>query len=178
MLVTLLSLMLWGGLFAQVTWAGLDAYIVYAGKSKAEKKQLLKDLPDDLSVKAYNVDLLAVADYSGKQKVMAKIQRAALIVILHDGPMEILKGFTVKPNLIIVKSLLKTVQSKERTLYVLSKGTDLANLGKRVKTLEATGRGQLQDAKALESADAVVVDESALDILKALSVLMGTVLSE
>ena len=82
---------------------GLDVYVVYSGRDRGSKAKLLKLLSKDVKVKTYNVDLLAVADYSGKQKAIGKLQRARTVVFLGKRPSTILKGNKLKRNLILVK---------------------------------------------------------------------------
>ncbi len=168
-----LGLFLLWGLFSPTAWAqDLDVYIVYSGKNKKDQKQLKGVLPQNLTVKSYNVDLLVLADYSGKQKVIAKLGRARVIVILHDRPMEILEGSKVKTNLLVVKSAKGTVNSEGWTLHVVSKGTALTG-----KALEAAKEGDLGDTNAIRAAKVVFVDEGALDIFKAVSLIVEKVLS-
>ena len=50
-----------------------DVYILYSGSGKAEKSVLQKSLGKKLKVRTYNVALLALADYSGKQRTLAKL---------------------------------------------------------------------------------------------------------
>ena len=169
--------MLLGVLVAPSTVSAVDAYVLYDGKSKKEKKTFLASLPKAISVKSYNVDLLAVADYSGKQKAISKFQRASVIVILLDGPMKILKGATVKKDLIVVNSKMTTVKSGSWRLHVLAKGTDISKLGKRLKTLEASKADALQKFEDLEPVDVVFVD-GGLDLLQAGAIVTETILGQ
>ena len=73
-----------------VAGSGVDVYIVFAGKDKKEKKAIKKAMPDNLTVKFYNIDLLALADYSGKQKAIAKLEKAKVVVFVKDAPHELL----------------------------------------------------------------------------------------
>jgi len=172
---TLLGVLLLWGMWSPLAW-GADVYVVYAGKDKSNKTQLVKALPSDLSVKAYNVDLLAVSDYSGKQKVLAKFSGARLVVILLDASMLILEGSTVNTGLMIVKSVKQTVRSDEWTVYVVTKGTDLTNLGRTVKILTATRPGDLTDAREIRASNVIVVDEARLGFFKAVSLIAVRVL--
>lgn len=168
--------LLWG-LVAPSTASAVDAYVLYDGKSKKEKKTFLAALPKALSVKSYNVDLLAVADYSGKQKAISKFQKASVVVILLDGPMKVLKGSTVKKDLIIVNSKMATVKSDSWRLHVLAKGTDISKIGKRLKTLEASKTDALQKFENLEPVDVVLVDGD-LDLLQAGAIVTETILGQ
>jgi len=176
LLTILLGVLLCLSIEAPKTWSAVDAYVIYGGKNKTEKKIFLAKLPKEVSVKSYNVDLLAVADYSGKQKALAKFQKASVIVLLLNDPMKILMGSILKPNLIIVQSAMETVKSETLTLYVLSKDFDISPLVKRVKVLEATNHDALKKLKDLESVDVIRVDEKFLDVIQAASVATGTLL--
>jgi hypothetical protein len=74
--------------FAAQSYA-TDVYLVYAGADKDVMKEI-KDALADLKVKSYNVDLLAMADYSGKQKAVAKLSKAKVVVLVKDKPAEVL----------------------------------------------------------------------------------------
>ncbi len=169
--------LVWAMVFPTAWAEGLDLYVVYTGKQKKEKDQLLNAFPKDLSVKTYNVDLLVLADYSGKQKAVARLEKARMILILQDSPMEGLKGIQVRRALLVVKSVKKTVKSGEWMLHVVAKGTDLADLGDKVKILEATVEGDLEDAKTIRSSEVVLVNEKSLDLFKAVSLIVDKVLS-
>jgi len=99
-----------------------DVYVIYNSKDKAAKNALVKALPSDFKVKTYNVNLLALADYSGKQKVLAKLERARLIVIFRDKPMRVLKGTKLKRDLVVVESVADSVTSETWRLYVVAAG--------------------------------------------------------
>ena len=160
-------------------WAdqgSVDVYVAYSGKNKADKNALKKAFRNDISVKFYNVDLLAVADYSGKQKAIGKFERAKIIVILKDSPMELLQGAKLNTDLIIVQSVKNSVQSEKLNLYLVSKGTDLTALGGRAKTHNASNEGDLSDAGVLRSLDVVLVDETSLDINKAVDLIVNKLL--
>ncbi|MFQ5564442.1 MAG: hypothetical protein ACE5FO_12845 [Parvularculaceae bacterium] len=80
-----------------------DIYFVYSGKDRELLKQITRRVPASLSVKSYNIDLLALADYSGKQKVTAKLKRADFVVFVNDRarkPFE--SSFDEDPNSFIV----------------------------------------------------------------------------
>lgn len=175
-MILLLGVFLCLSIEAPTVWSAVDAYVIYGGKNKAEKKMFLTKLPKEISVKSYNIDLLAVADYSGKQKALAKIQKASVIVLLLDQPMKILKGSTLKPDLIIVQSAMRTVESEALTLYVLRKGTDFSLEGKGVKILEAKQPEDLRKVEDLKSVDVIFVNGQASDVLYAASLATETLL--
>lgn len=176
-IIFVIGFMLCWSMMVPEIWAGVDAYVLYDGKSKSEKTKFLENLPKAIAVKSYNVDLLAVADYSGKQKALAKFQKASVVVILFDGPMKVLKGSTVKKDLVIVNSVMATVKSSTWRVYVVAKGADISKIGKRLKTLEASNPEALQKIEDLEPVDAVLVDEG-LDLLQAGAVVTGTILGQ
>lgn len=82
--------------------SNIDIYLVYSGSEKAIAKSLKKSLSKDYKVKTYNVDMLALADYSGKQKVASKLAKARLVVLIKDKPKEILSGMSFKSILEII----------------------------------------------------------------------------
>lgn len=155
----------------------LDVYVVYSGKGKKEKDQLIKSLPKDFSVKVYNADLLAIADYSGKQKAIAKLGKAQIVVVLQDTPMKILKGSEVTSDLLVVGSLMKTVKSNKKLLYVVAKGTDLSSLKGKVRTLIVSGERDLEDLRRFRSLEVVIVDRGSLDFFKAVSMIVDIILN-
>ncbi len=70
----------------------VDIYLVYAGSDKPIQKELKAALSSNFQVKSYNVDMLAMADYSGKQKAISKIAKAKLVVLVNNKPEEALEG--------------------------------------------------------------------------------------
>lgn len=173
---TIAGLVLCWSVLAPEICTALDAYVIYSGKNYQEKESFLATLPKEFSVKSYNADLLAVADYSGKQKALTKFQRASVIVILLDEPMQLLRGATVKSNLVIVQSVMTSVKSEARTLYVLSQGTDFAQLGGKLKTLTAINQENFPNKKELQGADLVLVEEKTLHVMAAASLATATIL--
>ena len=152
---------------------GLDVYIVYAGKDKKDKTALKKVLSGDLKVKFYNVDLLALADYSGKQKAIAKLGKAKVVLVIKDVPHELLEGASLKADVVIFNSAKSGIQSEDRTLYVVGKGI---SLGEDVKTThQAATEADLSNSGALKAADAVVID-GAMDIHEAVALNVATML--
>ena len=141
----------------------LDLYVLYAGRDSKDKNDLnaqIGKLSGDIEVKNFNVDLLALADYSGKQKAIARFGRARLVVAVKDGPQRVLKGSRLSSDLVITRSTRKTLRSRKRTLYIVAKGTDLSKLGKRIKTVHIATEKDLQNAEAILSADVAVIDPS------------------
>ena len=154
----------------------VDVFVVYSGKDRKEKSALKKALLGNLVVKFYNADLLEVADYSGKQKAIAKLEKAKVIVVLKDRPMELFEGTTFARNVLIVNSAKNSVKSENWTLYVVGKGTDLSALGGNLRPHNAASVEDLNDLEALRGADVVLVDEAALDIHNAVGMIVSKVL--
>ncbi len=86
------------------SYAAPDVYLVYSGGDKSIQKEIKNALPSNIKVKGYNVDLLAIADYSGKQKATSKLSKAKLIVFINEKPSEILEGIEFE-NLIKIKGI-------------------------------------------------------------------------
>lgn len=148
LLIQTCAFLLFMSFTAPIVWGAADVYLIYSGKNKADKKLFKKAFPKGIKVKAYNADLLAVADYSGKQKAAAKFDRARVIVILRDRPMEMLKGVALNKDLIIIESVLSSVSSSRKTHYILRTGTDVSALEsdfkkKTVTTLDDLSEGTL-----------------------------------
>jgi len=157
---------------APVVWGAADVYLIYSGKNKADKKLFLKAFPKEIKVKAYNADLLAVADYSGIQKAVAKFDRAQVIVVIKDRPMEMLKGAKIKKDLFIVGSVKEEVRSASWRLYVLKDGTDLSTFGDRINKKLITKIEDLGKGKEIRAADVLLVDEKALEVQRVVSHLL------
>lgn len=156
----LVVLGLWAAmvLIPSTALAQLDIYVVYAGNAKVEKDRLIKSLSPSLSVKTYNADLLALADYSGKQKAVAKLQTAKVVVVLQDDPIRMLEGSSLSVPLMVVESTQQTVTSERQVIYVVPLGMDVSGLGG--KTLEVKTDGDLVSSQAVLHARVVVVDPS------------------
>ena len=149
----------------------IDVYVAYSGKDKKDKRALKKAFPANLSVKFYNVDLLALADYSGKQKAIAKLEKAKVIVFVKDALHELLEGSTFKKDIVIFNSAKNGVQSEGKTLYIALKGTTLDG---GLKTRNATEE-DLLDSEILKATDAVVLNGS-IDIHSAVALVVATLL--
>lgn len=152
-----------------VAGSGVDVYIVFAGKDKKEKKAIQKALPDNLTVKFYNVDLLALADYSGKQKAIAKLEKAKVVVFVKDAPHELLEGISLATAAVIFNSAKSGVQSSTKTLYVVGTGI---SLGGGLKTHNAT-EADLRNLELLRSTDAVLL-KGTTDIHNAVALVVAT----
>ena len=178
-LAAILGFCLFFGATLSNVWAGsrdVDVYVVFSGKDKQEKKALKNALPANLKVKFYNVDLLALADYSGKQKAVAKLETAKMIVIIKDRPLKLLQGSTFAKDLFIVGGAQNSVKSENWTLYVVDKGTNLSAVGANLKTHNAATVGDLSDLAALRAADAVLIDSGGLDIYSAVAKIVSQAL--
>ena len=160
---TIVGLVLCWCVMAPEICTALDAYVVYSGKDYQDKEIFMATLSKDFSLKSYNIDLLTVGDYSQKQKALAKFKKASAIVFLFDEPMKVLSGSTLSPDLIIVQSIMTSVKSKTRTLYVLSQDMDSAQLEQQLKVLRRT-------------AEIVRVKEKTLDVIAAASLLTAKIL--
>ncbi len=147
----------------------IDLYVVYTSGNRAQKNDLLNALPEDVSVKAYNTNLLALADYSGKQKTIAKLETARIVVILDTGPMEHLQGSLTGPDVIIFNTAEDRLRSTGRTVYVLSGETDLSLLGNQLSVLDLDDQGAREDPSAFRDVDVIVVRRARNEMLGQLS---------
>ena len=157
------ALVLCWSVMAPEICTALDAYVVYSGKNHQEKERFLAALPKELSRKSYNIARLNGGDYSEKQKTLAKFKNASVVVFLLDEPMMALRGSTLSSDLIIVQSLMTSVKSEARTLYVLSQDMDSAQLEEQLKILHRT-------------ADVVRVKEKTLPVIAAASLVTAKIL--
>jgi len=144
--------------------AAADVYLLYSGKSRKLKEEIVEGISGDFSVKTYNTGLLGLADYSGLQKVMSKISRARVVVMLFDTTMEAFKGNTFKTNLIVVNSVKTNVKSQNKIRYIVDKSVDVSGLGNDLKISIISSMAELND----NGADVLIIDESTINILKAL----------
>ena len=150
----------------------IDIYVVYSGTSKKDKKGLKKVIPKSLRTKYYNADLLAVADYSGKQKAISKFNRAKIVIIVGDAPMHLLDGARLSKKLIIFNSKLMTISSDAPSYYLLDKSAGMYGLDRKTHEIVAP------DAVAAIVADSkdgtLIVDTDKADIYQtALSLIMA-----
>lgn len=140
----------------------VDVYIVYASSDRAAKNELTEALSEGLSVKSYNSNLLALADYSGKQKAMAKLERASIVVILSDAPLDHLAGRLADTDLLLVHTVRTVLTSDHRTIFVLDSGTDVTSLGGNVTAINASGEADLADRARFAAANVIFTDGAAL----------------
>ncbi len=160
-------------LAAPLAWGEVDVYLIYSGKNKAEKKALMKALPKNITVKAYNADLLAVADYSGIQKAVSKFEKAGVIVVLRDRPLEMLKGASVNKDLIIVNGDKQGMKSSRWRIYLLDGAADLSPFDVNATTKNVGSMADLADKDALRSTNVLIVDDKKLKLNKVVSDLIG-----
>lgn len=144
-----------------------DVYVIYSGKDRAFKNQIVGAFPEDVKVKEYNADLLVLADYTGKQKAVTKISRAAVVLIIGDKPMDILMNSKIKANLLIVRSVKKNVKSTESLLYVVGNRTDIRGL--TGSKLQVNNQADMNDEQSIKSSKVVVVNENAVSLPEAVS---------
>ena len=154
----------------------LDVYVVYGGGDRDVRDELLGALPDGLSVRSYNSNLLALADYSGKQKVLSKLETARVVVILSESPLQHLEGRLAGTDLVIVRSVSTALTSDGRTRYVLPSGTDVSALGRSLNTLAVGGVADLADEARVRTADVVLVDERAIELVRGVALVIQRIL--
>jgi len=97
---------------------GFDAYLVYTVKDKSLKKTVESKLASRVSMKGYNADMLAMADYSGKQKAAGKLSKARVVIIIGDNARDLLKDFKLQRVMYISNASLE--QDLEQVLESLS----------------------------------------------------------
>ena len=154
----------------------VDVYIVYASSDRDAKNELTGALPDGLSVKSYNSNLLALADYSGKQKALSKLERASVVVILNDAPLDHLSGRLGDANVLLVNTVGTELTSDRRTIHVLDSGTDVGALGRNMTALNVSGEADLADRTRVEAANIIFVDIGILTASRGLSLIIQSLL--
>ena len=155
--------------FAVVLFAGMtamvsaqDVYIVYSGKDRTLKQKVANAFPKTMKVKEYNVDLLALADYSGKQKAITKVSRADVVVIVGDKAMDILKRTKIKGHLLIVGTTKNDVKATEKKIHLVGHRTDVSKLSG--SKLNVKQKSDLDDEDKVEDSKIVLVDEKGIEL--------------
>lgn len=123
-----------------LTLSATDAYIAYSSKDKALKSRIEKAL-SSLKVKSYNANLLAVADYSGKQKAVGKLERASIVILVGQKVQDIFKGHKFSKKIISVDAATTKVKAKF-LVTVLSSGSGTA-IDDKGKIQEAASNGSV-----------------------------------
>ena len=154
----------------------VDVYIVYASSDRDAKNELLGALPEGMSAKSYNSNLLALADYSGKQKALSKLERASVVVILNDAPLDHLSGRLADAVVLLVNTIGTELTSNRRTIHVLDSGTDVGALGGNVTAINASGESDLADRTRVEAANIIFVDVGTLTTSRTLSLIIQRLL--
>jgi hypothetical protein len=122
-LLALVAFAIFSITFVSPCLAATDVYVVFSGsESNALKKAVSASLKKALKVKTYNVDMLALADYSGKQKVIAKFSRATVVVFLGDRPLNELKGASFGAHMVITSGAGDDLSTDKIKVYAISKG--------------------------------------------------------
>lgn len=83
--------------------ANVDVYITYMGGDRTIKEVVKAALPSNLRIKNYNASALVMADYSGKQKAIAKLSKSKLVVVINQQTINIL-GSPSFPNYIVIEN--------------------------------------------------------------------------
>ena len=140
---TLLAILMLIVTAASPCLAATDAYVVFSSDSRELKSTISALLKKSLKVKTYNVDILALSDYSGKQKVIAKFSRATVVVILGDKPLDELKGAKFSSHLIVTSASGDDLASDKLKVYLVAKGTDISSIGSRDSVVNVASTSDL-----------------------------------
>ena len=138
----------------------VDVYVLYSSKEKSDKASIVEALGSDLDIKTYGTDKLKLSDYSGKQKAVAKIDKAGVVVLLGEGSSKILKGTEFASPVFVLKSAGRKALSSDWNLNIVADGTDVSELphSKRhvvVDSVEALDKLEnVLDAEAISVKDA------------------------
>ncbi len=153
----------------------VDVYIVYASSDRDAKNELTDALPEGLSAMSYNSNLLALADYSGKQKALSKLERASVVVILNDAPLDHLSGRLADAVVLLVNTIGTELTSDRQTIHVLDSGTDVGALG-NVTAISASAEADLADRARVEAANIIFVNVGTLTTSRGLSLIIQRLL--
>lgn len=159
-----LSIFMLVGLLDVKAQASANIFIAYTGTTADLKDKLIKTLPKQIPVKAYNVNLLAIMDFSGRNKALLRMNASRLIIILGDATMKILKNARINTDLLIVQSRQETLRSSRWTLYILGQETSLKDFKpsvKRKKVSKIEDLGSEQDLRALT---VLIVDKQSIPL--------------
>lgn len=99
--------------------SGNDVYLMYSLKNKKDYSDVKSKLPKSIKSRSYKVDLLAIADYSGKQKAVTKAESAKVVILFGATSQKLLKGSKFKRPLIIVNTSRKGAKSDEYSIFVV-----------------------------------------------------------
>ena len=155
----------------------IEVYIVYSSGERAEKDEILRALRGDVSVRTYNADLLVLADYSGKQKVMAKLDLARIALVLGGTSLEYLEGGRLtRADLLMVSAVRTSLTSDRATTHVVPRGTDISTLGTDLDLAYVASDADLPSAAEIRSADVVLVNGSTLRMPRALALIIDRLL--
>ena len=162
--------------FPDCAFGGTDVYVLFSRDSKADKDRVVSALSKNHSVKAYMADLLLVADYSAKQKIVAKVGSARLVVVVAGSASKALKGSTIRAPVLVTNSVEKTVTSNAWIVNVVDKGSALGKIGGDARSLEVAGEGDLGNLETIRASDVVVVDETTIQVSKVIAAIADMVL--
>lgn len=153
--------------------AETEVYVVYAGKGNLGKNKLMAALPKNISAKAFNINFLAFADYSGKQKMVTRLNRSKMVIFMSDIPMLLLKNARITTNLLITQSSKQTIRSKVWTLHVLEEGLELKGFGDSVQKKLISKKTDLGSYEDLRTLDLLIVNEKTIPLFEVISQVVG-----
>jgi hypothetical protein len=133
-----------------------DVRVLFDGKSKNTMKTVVGAFPKGTDVKSYNVGLLVLADYSGRQKAVAKLNRASVVIIVGDSAQRRLAGCKFTTDVLVAGTTRRAVTSNASILHVIDTRWDRRALGPKPKIVEVERIGDLTREKIRE-ADAVAI---------------------
>ena len=162
--------------FVADTVTAQSVYVLYASDSSKQMKELKRTLAEKVTVKSYNVKLLALADYSGKQKAVARFDKSDLVIILGKSALKPMKGSKFQPPVLVLDTSRKGVSSEAQLLYVVNGKTNVQKLGSKVTKVSADQMGKMT-RDAIADTNVVVVDRSSKTTEWA-AVLVGALLAE
>ena len=154
----------------------VDVYILYDSSDRDAKNELVGALPEGMSTKSYNSNLLALADYSGKQRTLSKLERASVVVILSDATLDHLSGRLADAIVLLVNTISTGLTSDRQTIHVLDSGTDVGALGGNMTAINASGEADLADRTRVEAANIIFVNVGTLTTSRTLSLIIQRLL--
>lgn len=150
----------------------VDVYVLYSSKEKGDKDDIIEALGDDLEIKSYGTDKLKLSDYSGKQKAIAKIDAAELVILLGDGSSKILKDAKFKSPVIILRSAGRKAFSQDWNLNIVEEGTDVKDLPHSKDHVSVGSVKELEGLEDVLDAEAVTVTDPKKNFLSVAAALI------
>lgn len=160
-LVLMLGAIMAGRPIATAGQEALDIYVVYDASTRDVRRELTDLLEANHSVRGYNADLLGVADYAGKQKALARLERARVVIILGDRVGDLLGESTLQRPVVVAGALAPALTSDRFAVRIVD-APPAETIAGQVHVL--TSMGDVPTAEALRQSAVLVADPAQLPL--------------